>query len=73
MMGHFSRFGLGEDREERLAVLSTIVGRTVESANDLTRAEASRAIDFLGKTRDRDRLYATMDSAASAPEPEAEA
>lgn len=71
MMGHFSRFGLGDDRDERLAVLSTLVGRPVGSANDLTRQEASRVIDFLAKTRDRERLYATMDEAARPSEPEA--
>jgi hypothetical protein len=44
------------ERPERLYIASTIVGRPLGSANDLTTAEASRLIDALAPVGDRDGL-----------------
>ena len=45
----FTRLGLGGNalREQRLATVSRIVGRTVTTTSDLTKQEASRVIDAL--------------------------
>lgn len=39
----------GQTREQALAVVSSIVGREVESRNDLSKAETSRVLDALKK------------------------
>lgn len=36
-----------KSREERLKIVSSIIGRQIESSNDLTKAEASKIIDAL--------------------------
>ena len=72
IMGHFSRMGLANDRDERLEAISTIIGRRIGSANELTRAEASKLLDGLGKLRDREGLYKVLDGLPTIP-PAAEA
>ena len=72
IMGHFSRMGLADDRDERLEAISTIIGRRIGSANELTRAEASKLLDGLGKLRDREGLYKVLDGLPTLP-PAAEA
>lgn len=72
IMGHFSRMGLADDRDERLEAISTIIGRRIGSANELTRAEASKLLDGLGKLRDREGLYKVLDGLPTIP-PAAEA
>lgn len=72
IMGHFSRMGLADDRDERLEAISTIIGRRIGSANELTRAEASKLLDGLGKLRDREGLYQVLDGLPTIP-PAAEA
>lgn len=61
----FARLGeLGvepDDREERLAVIGGMIGRTIESQNDLRRTEAKDVIEKLGAVADRDELYARLD------------
>ncbi len=49
LMGQFGGLGITDDREERLLATSIIVGREVESSNDLTRAEAKTLIDTLAR------------------------
>ena len=79
IMGHFARMGLAGDRDERLEAISTIIGRRIGSANELTRAEASKLLDGLGKLRDREGLYKALEGlpmippAAEAPATEEEA
>jgi hypothetical protein len=46
MHRQFNELGI-TDRDERLAYTSSIIGRDVTSANDLTKAEASRLIDAM--------------------------
>lgn len=49
LQSHYSR--LGYDRDQRLAHMSKLVGRPVDSASSLSKAEASRLIDdFLRQT-----------------------
>lgn len=72
IMGHFARMGLADDRDERLEAISTIIGRRIGSANELTRAEASKLLDGLGKLRDREGLYKVLDGLPTLP-PAAEA
>lgn len=72
IMGHFARMGLADDRDERLEAISTIIGRRIGSANELTRAEASKLLDGLGKLRDREGLYKVLDGLPTIP-PAAEA
>lgn len=64
VMAEFSRFDLtkDEDRDERLAICSTIVGRELESTNNLTKGEASTLIDTLARVKDRDGLYRLLDT-----------
>ena len=73
IMGHFSRMGLADDRDERLEAISTIIGRRIGSANELTRAEASKLLDDLGKLRDREGLYKVLDGLPTLPPAAAEA
>lgn len=47
--------GSFDDRENRLAYVSTVVGRPIESSNDLTVAEAARLIDQLDADLDARR------------------
>lgn len=72
IMGHFARMGLADDRDERFEAISTIIGRRIGSANELTRAEASKLLDGLGKLRDQEGLYKVLDGLPTIP-PAAEA
>ncbi|MFG3709507.1 ERF family protein [Micromonospora sp. NPDC047730] len=53
LMGQFTKLGI-EDRTARLRTMTTLLGRQVESANDLTRAEASDLINVLAAALESD-------------------
>jgi hypothetical protein len=63
-LAQFGGFGLkGDgDRDERLNITSTIVGREIGSSNDLTHAEASQVMDTLARCETRERLYELLDN-----------
>lgn len=65
LMGLFGKVGL-EDRAARLRTASTLVGRPLESANDLTRAEASGLIDVLMEAEKADDPGAVLAEAMAA-------
>jgi uncharacterized protein YunC (DUF1805 family) len=53
--------GLGvQDRDQRLAMMSDMLGRTITSINDLTKREASGAIDAITKALQTDNPFVTM-------------
>lgn len=62
LMAQFGEFGLGDDREERLAIVTAIVGREVESTNNLTADEAHQVMDTLARVQTREALYALLDT-----------
>lgn len=49
-----------KDRDERLAIASKLAGRTLDSANDLTSAEAKAVLDGLAFVKDNDDPAATL-------------
>jgi len=51
-----------EDREERLLVASKIVGRAISSFDELDGRDASRLIDTLARTKNRDELWELLDA-----------
>lgn len=61
-MAQFGNLQDTEDREERLHVSSVIIGRRIESANELTHHEASQIIDTLGRVKDYNALAALLDA-----------
>lgn len=50
-----------KDDEERLLIASKVVGRPIESFNDLMSGEAKQIIDTLARTKNRDQLWALLD------------
>ena len=48
-MGMLGALLKGQTREQSLAIVAGIIGREIESRNELTKAEASRVIDALKK------------------------
>ena len=50
-----------EDREERLLIASTILGRPIGSFDDLTAGDASTFIDTLARTKDHAQLMTLLD------------
>lgn len=62
LFARLSELGVdNDDREERLAILSGVLGREVTSSNELTRADAQKLLDDLAPLRDRAGLYALLD------------
>jgi recombination protein RecT len=54
---HFARLGFGDgERDQRLAAISTIIGRDIASTKELTAAEAKTVTGILPKCKDRDQL-----------------
>lgn len=62
LMAQFGEYGMGEDREERLLVCSTIIGREVASTNNLTHDEAAQIMDTLARVNDRAGLNNLLDT-----------
>ncbi len=58
LMATWARFAVRENRDTRLQVTSTIVGRPIESSNDLSRREASLLINTLAQVNGDDALEA---------------
>jgi len=52
LAAHFGEIGVTE-RDERLRLCSALVGRPLESAKDLSMAEASRLIDLTGQAKNQ--------------------
>jgi hypothetical protein len=70
LMAGFGQVGI-DDRAERLDICSRIVGRDLQSANDLTKPEAARVIDALEKSAATDNpLLALAETTAPDAEPE---
>ncbi|MFE7874450.1 ERF family protein [Micromonospora humida] len=71
IMGQFVKLGI-EDRTARLRTISTLIGRKVESTNNLTRAEASDLLTVLATALEADdprsALLAALAAAAGAGE-----
>lgn len=67
LMAEFTRLKI--DRPERLRVSTEIVGRLIETANDLTYAEASRVIEVISRPKDARALDAAI---ATLPDPDAD-
>lgn len=65
LMGQFSNLGI-EDRTARLNTMSTLVGRRLESANDLSRSEASDMINLLADALNSDDPRAVVLEALAA-------
>lgn len=65
LMAEFTR--LKVERDDRLRVTTEIVGRLVETANDLTSAEASKVIDLISVPKDARALVAAI---ATLPDPD---
>lgn len=59
----FNKLGV-TDRAERLYITSLFAGRDVESANHLTKGEASRVIDVLEGCKSNDELQAVVNHTA---------
>lgn len=59
MMAGFTGLGV-EDRAERLQITCDLIGRKIESANELTMKEASSVIDSLEQCKTRDDLEAII-------------
>lgn len=51
-----------EDREQRLSIVAKIINRPIESASDLSKAEASDVIDAMSKFADQEDPKAALDS-----------
>jgi hypothetical protein len=67
IMAEWPRLGVDPgDRAERLLITGQLVGRVLESSNDLLHVEASGLIDTLGKLRNRDALNAHLDTLTEA-------
>ena len=61
VVAHFKRLGFADDeREQRLTATSTIIGRDINSANDMTTGEARKVTDILARCKDRDQLTALL-------------
>lgn len=56
---HWKRLGVTEC-DERIHWTSVLAGRDIKSTSDLTRLEARRLIEILGKLRDREALEARL-------------
>lgn len=69
MMAGFTGLGV-EDRAERLQVTIDLIGRPIESANELTRKEASSVIDSLEQCKTRDDLEAIIQATVAHRESE---
>lgn len=73
----FSRLGaLGvstsdDDRAERLRIVAALVGRPVDSTNELTYGEAETLLDTLARLKDRAQLDALIESGVVPDEPPA--
>lgn len=65
LMGQFTKLGI-EDRDVRLRTMSTLLGRQVGSANELTRAEATDLINVMATALDSDDPRAVMLQALAA-------
>lgn len=65
LMGQLDKLGI-TDREVRLRTLSTLVGRPLESSNELTRAEASELINIAAEALKSDDPRAVMLAALAA-------
>jgi hypothetical protein len=62
LFARLSELGVdNDDREERLAILSGVLGREITSSNDLTREDAQGLLDGLAGLTDRAALYALLD------------
>lgn len=66
LMACFGQVGIG-DRGERLDICSRIVGRDLQSANDLTKLEAAKVIDALEKAAETDNPLLALAEATAAP------
>lgn len=62
---HFMRLGV-VDRTERIYTVGVLIGRKVESVNDLSRSEAAGLLVVLEKLRDPDSLQAAVIAADEA-------
>lgn len=62
MHAAFDRVGITRnERERRLAVTTAVVGRPIESSNDLTADDAAMLLDALGAAANTDDPSATLD------------
>lgn len=66
IMAQFGELGIS-DRASRLATTSTLAGRDLKSANDLTMAEAKKVIDAIEKALATDAPLAALETAMSLP------
>jgi len=63
VLGHFERLGFGADeRDDRLAHLSVIVGHDLASTNDLTTVEAKACAALLARCKDREAFIQLLTS-----------
>lgn len=63
LFGQLASFGIdGDDRDERLRIVSTIVGRRLESMSGMSKDEASRVIDELSACTSQHDLAALLGS-----------
>ena len=60
LLARFKELGV-EDRDERLALLSDLIGRPLDTSNDLTKQDATWLLDGLKSVEDRDALLAAID------------
>lgn len=63
IMVHFNRLGISE-RDERIKTVCALIGRPVESPNELTRDEASAVLDTLAQCRDAKALEDVLTASA---------
>lgn len=67
ILRQFDRLGLGDDRDERLAITTGIVGREVTTTNDLTVEEAGKVLTAVGSCRDATELRNVLSIADDNP------
>jgi hypothetical protein len=72
LLARFKELGV-TDRDERLALLSDLLGRPLDTSNDLTKQDATWLLDGLKTLDDRDALLAAIDHHATTRETAARA